>query len=124
MNDYIVKILREGLQGDEYEIERSHRSEGPRPDVNKPPRVGLVKFLRYTAQQKVMGAAKERERNMVGGLYSFYLRRHGQGAFRPAETVLLDNENLMGASGETHTSAPGKPKVHVEGEELYRFKEG
>lgn len=62
MNDYIKKILNEGLglQGDDYEIERSHRSGGPRPDDNHPPRVILVKFLRYTARQKVLMAAKRK----------------------------------------------------------------
>ena len=61
MNDYIKKILNEGLglQGDEYEIERSHRSGGPKPGDNQPPRMILVKFLRYTARQKVLTAAKK-----------------------------------------------------------------
>ncbi|KAM7396125.1 hypothetical protein PAMP_019193 [Pampus punctatissimus] len=61
MNDYIKKILSEGLglQGEEFEIERSHRSGGPRPDDNQPLRVILVKFLRYTARQKVLMAAKK-----------------------------------------------------------------
>lgn len=63
MSDYIKKILCDGLglDGDKYEIERIHRSGGPRPDDKKPPRLILVKFLRYTARQKVLGAAmKER----------------------------------------------------------------
>lgn len=61
MNDYVKKILNEGLglQGDEYEIERSHRSGGPRPGNNNPPRVILVRFLRYTARKKVLMAAKK-----------------------------------------------------------------
>uniref|UniRef100_A0A665TMI1 L1 transposable element RRM domain-containing protein n=1 Tax=Echeneis naucrates TaxID=173247 RepID=A0A665TMI1_ECHNA len=65
MNDYIKKILNEGLelQFEEYEIKRSHRSGGPRPGDNQPPRVILVKFLRYVAWQKVTAAAKK-ERGM------------------------------------------------------------
>lgn len=61
LNEYVGKILRLGLklEGDEYEIERSHRSGGPRPDDNKPPRLILVKLLRYTARQKVLEAAKK-----------------------------------------------------------------
>ncbi|KAF3847098.1 hypothetical protein F7725_020126 [Dissostichus mawsoni] len=61
INDYVKKVLNDGLglQGAEYEIERSHRSGGPRPDDNQPPRMILVKFLRYTAQQKVLTAAKK-----------------------------------------------------------------
>ncbi|KAG7495694.1 hypothetical protein JOB18_003953 [Solea senegalensis] len=61
MNDYVKKIMNEGLglQGAEYEIERSHRSGGPRPGNNNPPRVILVKFIRYTARQKVLMAAKK-----------------------------------------------------------------
>ncbi|KAK1882582.1 LINE-1 type transposase domain containing protein 1 [Dissostichus eleginoides] len=61
INDYVKKILNDGLglQGAEYEIERSHRSGGPRPDDNQPPRMILVTFLRYTAQQKVLTAAKK-----------------------------------------------------------------
>ena len=62
MNDYIKRIMSEALelQGDEYEIERSHRSGGPRPSDNEAPRVILVKFLRYTARQKVLAIAKKR----------------------------------------------------------------
>ncbi|KAL7402893.1 hypothetical protein ABVT39_021335 [Epinephelus coioides] len=48
-----------GLTGNEYEIERSYRSMGPHPDDNQPPCMILVKFLRYTAQQKVLTAAKK-----------------------------------------------------------------
>uniref|UniRef100_A0A8P4G4W4 L1 transposable element RRM domain-containing protein n=1 Tax=Dicentrarchus labrax TaxID=13489 RepID=A0A8P4G4W4_DICLA len=61
MNDYIKKILNEGLglQGDEYEIERSHRSGGPRTGDDQPPRMILEKFLRYMARQKVLTAAKK-----------------------------------------------------------------
>lgn len=57
----VKKILNEGLRllGDEYEIERSHRSGGPRPGNNYPPRLILVKFLRYTARQKVFKAVKK-----------------------------------------------------------------
>lgn len=61
MNDYIKKILNEGLglRGAEYEIERSHRTGGPKPGDNRPPRGTLVKFLRYTARQKVLAAVKK-----------------------------------------------------------------
>ncbi|KAL7402142.1 hypothetical protein ABVT39_010371 [Epinephelus coioides] len=61
MNDYIRKMRSDGLglTGNEYEIERSYRSMGPRPDDNQPARMILVKFLRYTAQQKAMTAAKK-----------------------------------------------------------------
>lgn len=67
MNDYIKKILSDGLKltGDEYEIERSHRSLGLRRDDNQPPRMILVKFLLYTESS---GSCKETERNTVGGL--------------------------------------------------------
>lgn len=61
MNDYVRKILRDGFKrdGDEFEIERSHRSGGPRKDDNLAPRMILVRFLRYTARQKVLTAAKK-----------------------------------------------------------------
>lgn len=61
MNDYVKKIMGDGLglQGDEYEIERSHRSGGPRPNDDQPPRMILVRFLRYTARQKVLAVAKK-----------------------------------------------------------------
>lgn len=54
MNDYVKKILCGGLglQGHEYETERSRRSGGPRPGDDEPPRMIVVKFLRYTARQK------------------------------------------------------------------------
>lgn len=63
MNDYVKKILGDGLglQGDEYEIERSHRIGGPRPGDDQPPRMILVRFLRYTARQKVLTTAKKNE---------------------------------------------------------------
>lgn len=61
MNDYVRKILRDGfkLDGEEFEIERSHRNGGPRPDDNAAPRIILVKFLRYTAREKALAAAKK-----------------------------------------------------------------
>lgn len=61
MNEYVQKILSEGLAltGLEFEIERSHRSLGPKPNGDQPPRVVLVKFLRYTAREKVLAAAKK-----------------------------------------------------------------
>lgn len=63
LNDYVKKILFEGLglAGDEFEIERSHRSLGPRPTDDQPPRIILVKFLRYTAREKVLTAAKKQK---------------------------------------------------------------
>ena len=108
----VKKILNDGLglQGAEYEIERSHRSGGPRPDDNQPPRMILVKFLRYTAQQKVLAAAKKNRVRWEDCSLSIYedltkersdLRRR----FSP------DHENFIGASGETHA-------VHMEGEEM------
>lgn len=61
MNDYVKRLLGDGLglQGDEYGIERSHRSGGPTSGDYQPPRMILVRFLHYTAQQKVLAAAKK-----------------------------------------------------------------
>lgn len=63
MNDYIKKILSDGLglTGDEYKIERSHRSLRLRRDDNQPPRMILVKFLRYTESS---GSCKETSKNL------------------------------------------------------------
>uniref|UniRef100_A0A096MGI2 L1 transposable element RRM domain-containing protein n=1 Tax=Poecilia formosa TaxID=48698 RepID=A0A096MGI2_POEFO len=60
---YVQKILCDGLElnGDDYEIERCHRSPGPRPDPNQPPRIILVRFLKYTARENVLAAAKKKK---------------------------------------------------------------
>ncbi|KAK7915869.1 hypothetical protein WMY93_011630 [Mugilogobius chulae] len=49
LSDYVQKILSDGLglTGGEYEIERCHRSLGRRPGPTQPPRIILVRFLRY-----------------------------------------------------------------------------
>lgn len=61
--NYVQKILCDGLElnGGDYEIERCHRSSGPRPDPNQPPRIILVRFLKYTAREKVLAAAKKKK---------------------------------------------------------------
>lgn len=61
MNKYVQKILSEGLglTGPEFEIEQSHWSLGPKPNDDQRPRVVLVKFLHYTAREKVLAAVKK-----------------------------------------------------------------
>lgn len=61
MNEYILKILSEGLRriGPEFEIERSHWNLGPKPNDDQSPRVILVKFLRFEASEKVLAKAKK-----------------------------------------------------------------
>uniref|UniRef100_A0AAV2JM17 L1 transposable element RRM domain-containing protein n=1 Tax=Knipowitschia caucasica TaxID=637954 RepID=A0AAV2JM17_KNICA len=61
--NYVQKILSDGLElnGGEYEIERCHRSLAPRPDPDKPPRIILVRFLKYIAREKVLAAAKKKK---------------------------------------------------------------
>lgn len=63
MSDFVKKILVEGLglHGDEFEIERCHRSLRTRPDPGQPPWIILVRFLRYSARQKVLAAAKQKK---------------------------------------------------------------
>lgn len=63
MSDFVKKILADGLglRGDEFEIERCHRSLRPRPDPGQPPRIILVRFLRYSARQKVLAVAKQKK---------------------------------------------------------------
>ncbi|KAK7901199.1 hypothetical protein WMY93_017968 [Mugilogobius chulae] len=59
----LEKILSDGLglTGGEYEIERCHRSLGRRPGPTQTPRIILVRFLRYTAREKVLAAAKKKK---------------------------------------------------------------
>uniref|UniRef100_A0AAV2KR23 LINE-1 type transposase domain-containing protein 1 n=1 Tax=Knipowitschia caucasica TaxID=637954 RepID=A0AAV2KR23_KNICA len=61
--NYVQKILSDGLELNEgeYEIERCHRSLAPRPDPDKPPRIILVRFLKYIAREKVLAAAKKKK---------------------------------------------------------------
>lgn len=59
----VQKILSEGLgvqNGAEFNIERVHRALVPMPDPNKPPRIVLIRFLRQSARDKVVNAAKEK----------------------------------------------------------------
>lgn len=59
----INKILSEGLGLDvdsEFEIERAHRSPGSRPINAQSPRLVMMKFLRSTARDKVLKAAREK----------------------------------------------------------------
>lgn len=58
----VEKILSEGLNMDidnEFEIERAHRSPGSRPDDGQPPRLVMIRFLRSTARDKALKAARE-----------------------------------------------------------------
>lgn len=88
MTDYIKKTVCDGLglQGHEYEIERSRRGGGPRMIV--------MKFLRYAARQI-------NERGIQWEDCTRCLRTLDQGALRPAQTVLPHEESAVGASGET-----------------------
>lgn len=59
----VNKIISEGLGIDpdgEFEIERAHRALIPRPDADRPPRIVLIKFLRSSAREKVLQAAREK----------------------------------------------------------------
>ncbi|KAL7886735.1 hypothetical protein AOLI_G00044560 [Acnodon oligacanthus] len=60
LQDYVRRILSEGfgLNGPEFEMERCHRALTPKPSDDQPPRIVLVKFLRYSALEKVLAAAK------------------------------------------------------------------
>ena len=59
----IEKILSEGLGMDidsEFEIERAHRSPGFRLEENQPPRLIMIRFLRSSAREKVLKAARKK----------------------------------------------------------------
>lgn len=61
--DCVQKILVEGLcveTDGELEIERVHRQLGPVPNTDQPPRPVLIHFLRQSARDKVISAAKEK----------------------------------------------------------------
>lgn len=121
MNDYIKKILSDGLglQGDECEIERSHRSGGPRPGGDQPPRMILERFVCYTAQQKVLAAAKKESgiewENCTLSIYEDMTKERSllRRQFSPIMII-----SAVGASGETHPSTPGHSKILVEEEEM------
>lgn len=66
----LSEILSEGLGIDsdgEFEIERAHRAFTPRPDADRPPRIVLMKFLRSSAREKVLQAAREKGMIEWGG---------------------------------------------------------
>ncbi|KAF7657199.1 hypothetical protein LDENG_00030590 [Lucifuga dentata] len=57
----VQKILTEVLgmnMDEEFEIERVHRSLAPMPNADRPPRPVLIRFLRQSARDKVISAAK------------------------------------------------------------------
>ncbi|KAK7881346.1 hypothetical protein WMY93_029755 [Mugilogobius chulae] len=58
----VQKMLAEGLginaAAPEFEIEHAHRALASLPDPDKPPRPVLVRFLRQSARDKVIAAAK------------------------------------------------------------------
>ncbi len=59
----VKKVLSEGLGIDmegEFEIERAHRVLAPMPSEDQPPRPVLIRFLRQSAREKVLRAARER----------------------------------------------------------------
>lgn len=63
LSDYVQKILADGLglSGAEFEIERCHRNLRPRPEPDQPPRIIMIRFLRYTARHKVLTVAKQKK---------------------------------------------------------------
>lgn len=46
--------------GGEFEIKRAHRELGPLPPEGQPPRPVLIRFLRQSAWEKVLSAAREK----------------------------------------------------------------
>lgn len=60
VSDFVVTLLREGLQFDQTEdfaIERAHRSLGPPPPSGASPRSILVKFLSFKTKEKILRKA-------------------------------------------------------------------
>lgn len=58
----VKKVLSEGLginMEGEFEIERVHRILAPMPSEDQPPRPVLIRFLRQSAREKVLRAARE-----------------------------------------------------------------
>lgn len=63
MESCVRRVLSEGLGVDvdgEFEVERAHRSLAPLPNDGQPPRPVLIRFLRKSARDKVVKAARER----------------------------------------------------------------
>lgn len=61
LEECVKKILSEGLgieMEGEYEIERAHRILAPMPSQDQPPRPVLIRFLRQSAREKVLRAAR------------------------------------------------------------------
>ncbi|KAL1249632.1 hypothetical protein QQF64_020637 [Cirrhinus molitorella] len=57
----VKKVLSEGLGIDlegEFEIERVHRTLAPMPSEDQPPRPVLIRFLRQSAREKILRAAR------------------------------------------------------------------
>lgn len=59
---YVEKVLSQGLglTGNEFEIERAHRSFATMPNPDEPPRTVMIRFLRSSARDKVLQVAKEK----------------------------------------------------------------
>lgn len=63
MAQFLSKRLPEWLDlapDSRFEIERAHRSLGPVPGANRPPRSVLVRFLRYTDKEFILQAARRK----------------------------------------------------------------
>lgn len=84
------------------EIERAHRSFGPAPGVNDPPRSVLVRFLRYTDRERILQAAlKKRQIIHEGKQVRFFqdlsvevMRKRKE--FDSVKKILVDRKMFRG----------------------------
>ena len=64
MNDFVEKLLQEGLglpSTEPLQIQRSHRSLGPKPPAEAPPRSIVAKFLSYKTKELVLKTAWQKK---------------------------------------------------------------
>lgn len=61
VENFIITELGDNTGLNELGIERSHRAGGPNPVETAPPRSTVVRFLKYTTKEKIIGMARRKK---------------------------------------------------------------
>ncbi|KAF7686212.1 hypothetical protein HF521_015574, partial [Silurus meridionalis] len=115
----VNKILSEGLginPDGEFEIERAHLAPASRPSADQPPRIVLIKFLRSSAREKVLQAAREKGMTEWEGC-RFSPTRHVQRVSQKTEGIHRFAEDAEKSQHEIYTGISSLSSFYMAREE-------
>lgn len=116
----VRKIITEalGIELDQAQLQRIHRSRAPMPDESCPPRPIIICFFSNLEWERVLAAARGKYRSgqsiVCGGLQAVFLPRYDKRVGREKAEVYGGEEKVACPGCTFHPGIPSRAALHLE----------